>query len=270
MIEKIQQAYAYVQQKTTVKPEYGIILGTGLGSLVKEVKVKDVVSYEEIPNFPVSTVETHKGKLIFGELAGKQVVVMQGRFHHYEGYTMQEVTFPVRVMKLLGIKKLFVSNAAGGLDKSYRTSDLMIIRDHINLMPENPLTGSNLNEFGGRFPDMSEPYDLQMIDEAMTIAGAHGIRVHQGVYAAVTGPNLETRAEYKYLRIIGADAVGMSTVPEVIVARHMEMPCFALSVITDLCIPETLKKISIEAVIAAAVKAEPGMTKIISELVGRQ
>ena len=270
MIEKIEEAHAYIRQKTSIKPEYGIILGTGLGSLVKEVDVKDVVSYEEIPNFPVSTVETHKGKLIFGELAGKQVVVMQGRFHHYEGYTMQEVTFPVRVMKLLGIKKLFVSNAAGGLDKNYRTSDLMIIRDHINLMPENPLTGSNLNEFGGRFPDMSEPYDLQLIEEAMTIARAHDIRVHQGVYAAVTGPNLETRAEYKYLRIIGADAVGMSTVPEVIVARHMEMPCFALSVITDLCIPETLKKISIEAVIAAAVEAEPGMTRIISELVARQ
>ena len=270
MIKKIEEAYAHIESRIDVKPDFGIILGTGLGALTKEVTVTKVINYEEIPNFPVSTVESHKGKLIFGELAGKQVVVMQGRFHYYEGYTMQEVTFPVRVLKLLGIKKLFVSNAAGGLDKDYEISDLMIIKDHINLMPENPLTGKNLDRFGGRFPDMSEPYDLQLIDQAMTIAERHEIGIHQGVYAAVTGPNLETRAEYKYLRIIGADAVGMSTVPEIIVARHMQLPCFALSVITDLCIPETLKKITVEEVIAAAMKAEPGMTKIIKELVAQQ
>lgn len=270
MVEKIKAAHAYIQSKIETAPEYGIILGTGLGSLVKEVDVENIINYEDIPHFPVSTVEGHKGKLIFGKLAGKQVLVMQGRFHYYEGYNMKQVTFPVRVMKLLGIKKLFVSNAAGGLDKSYRISDLMIINDHINLMPENPLTGKNLDEFGGRFPDMSEPYDLQLVQQAVDIARDHNIAVHKGVYAAVTGPNLETRAEYKYLRIIGADAVGMSTVPEVIVARHMDIPCFALSVITDLCIPETLKKISIEEVIAAAMKAEPGMTRIIKELVGRQ
>lgn len=270
MIKKIEEAHNYIQSKISIKPDFGVILGTGLGSLAKEVEVKEIINYEDIPNFPVSTVESHKGKLIFGRLAGKHVVVMQGRFHYYEGYTMKEVTFPVRVMKLLGIKKLFVSNAAGGLDKRYEISDLMIIKDHINLMPENPLTGKNLDKFGGRFPDMSEPYDAQLVRQATAIAQEHGIRVHEGVYAAVTGPNLETRAEYKYLRIIGADAVGMSTVPEVIVARHMEMPCFALSVITDLCIPETLKKVTVEEVIAAAMKAEPGMTKIIKELVGRQ
>ena len=270
MTEKIKEAHAYIQSKIDTNPDFGIILGTGLGSLVKEVAAKHIINYEDIPNFPVSTVESHTGKLIFGELEGKQVMVMQGRFHYYEGYSMQQVTFPVRVMKLLGVKKLFVSNAAGGLDKNYQISDLMIIEDHINLMPENPLTGRNLDEFGGRFPDMSEPYDRQLIRQATDIARDHRINVHQGVYAAVTGPNLETRAEYKYLRIIGADAVGMSTVPEVIVARHMEIPCFALSVITDLCIPETLKKISIEEVIAAAMKAEPGMTRIIKDLVGRQ
>ena len=270
MVEKIKEAHSYIQSKIGTEPEFGVILGTGLGALAKEVTARDIINYEDIPNFPVSTVESHKGKLIFGELAGKQVVVMQGRFHYYEGYSMQEVTFPVRVMKLLGIKKLFVSNAAGGLDKSYKVSDLMIISDHINLMPENPLTGKNLDEFGGRFPDMSEPYDQQLIQQAADIAGDHNIPVHQGVYAAVTGPNLETRAEYKYLRIIGADAVGMSTVPEVIVARHMGLSCFALSVITDLCIPETLKKITVEEVIAAAMKAEPGMTRIIKELIGRQ
>ncbi|MDN5214044.1 purine-nucleoside phosphorylase [Fulvivirgaceae bacterium BMA12] len=270
MLEKIKAAYTYIQERIQTNPEFGIILGTGLGSLVTEVEVSEVIHYEDIPDFPVSTVESHKGKLIFGELAGKQVVVMQGRFHYYEGYSMQQVTFPLRVMKLLGIKKLFVSNAAGGLDKNYQISDLMIIKDHINLMPENPLTGENMDEFGGRFPDMSEPYDLKLIQQAMEIAQKHDLNVHQGVYAAVTGPNLETRAEYKYLRIIGADAVGMSTVPEVIVAQHMEMPCFAISAITDLCIPETLKKVSVPEIIAAAMKAEPGMTKIVKELVRLQ
>ncbi len=270
MIEKINTAVTFIESKIQRKPEVGIILGTGLGALVDEVKNPIVINYEDIPNFPVSTVESHKGKLIFGTIANKDVVVMQGRFHYYEGYTMKEVTFPVRVMKLLGISKLIVSNAAGGLDPDYQVSDLMIIKDHINLMSENPLTGKNLDEFGSRFPDMSEPYDLNMIHQAQKIATKHEIPIRTGVYVGVPGPNLETRAEYKFLRIIGADAVGMSTVPEIIVARQMELPCCAISVITDRCIPETLKKISIEEVIAAAMKAQPGLTKIIKELIAQQ
>ncbi len=267
MISKIKEAQAFISEKIIATPEVGIILGTGLGALVEEVENPIVINYEDIPNFPVSTVESHTGKLIFGTIADKQVVVMQGRFHYYEGYTMKEVTFPVRVMKLLGIKRLLVSNAAGGLDPDFEVSDLMIIKDHINLMPENPLTGKNIDEFGSRFPDMSEPYDLKMIDQAMQIAAKYQIPIRTGVYVGVPGPNLETRAEYKFLRIIGADAVGMSTIPEIIVARQMELPCCAISVITDRCIPETLQKISIEEVIAAAMKAQPGLTVIIKQLV---
>ncbi len=267
MKEKISEAFNFINNQVGSSPSIGIVLGTGLGGLVKEVDVEVVINYEDIPHFPVSTVESHKGKLIFGKLSGKKVVVMQGRFHFYEGYSMHEVTFPIRILKLLGIEKLFISNAAGGLDPDFQKSDLMIINDHINLMPENPLTGPNLDHFGGRFPDMSEPYELVMVDQAMTIAKEFNIPIHQGVYAGVPGPNLETKAEYRYLRIIGTDAVGMSTVPEVIVARHMELSCFAVSVITDLCIPETLKKISIEEVIAAAMKAEPGLTSLFKEMI---
>ena len=250
-------------------PKIGIILGTGLGALVNDVNITCEIPYEQIPNFPVSTVESHKGKLIFGELSGKQVVIMQGRFHHYEGYSMKQVTFPVRVLKMLGIEKLMISNAAGGLNERFQLSDLMIINDHISLLPENPLTGQNLDELGGRFPDMSEPYDKTMIAQGIEIGEELGLRVHQGVYVGVTGPNLETKAEYKYLKIIGADAVGMSTVPENIVARHMELSCFAISVITDICYGE-IEKVTIEKVIAAAMKAEPGMTAIIKKLIERQ
>ncbi|MDN5199957.1 purine-nucleoside phosphorylase [Fulvivirgaceae bacterium BMA10] len=270
MIQKIKEAVNFIQQRFSGEPQFGIILGTGLGSLVNDVEAEHTIDYDEIPHFPVSTVESHSGKLIFGKLSGKNVVVMQGRFHYYEGYSMEEVTFPVRVLKLLGIRKLFISNAAGGLNPEYQISDLMIIEDHINLLPENPLRGKNLDEFGGRFPDMSEPYDLSIVDQALDIAKSYNIPTHKGVYVSVPGPNLETRAEYKYLRIIGADAVGMSTVPENIVARHMDLPCFAISVITDLCTPGNIKKISVEEVIAAAMKAEPGMTQIMRELIRKQ
>jgi purine-nucleoside phosphorylase len=268
-MKKFEEAYQFIQSRyNNKKPLVGIILGTGLGALVNDVEVTCEIPYEEIPHFPVSTVESHKGKLLFGMLSGKPVVIMQGRFHYYEGYSMKEVTFPVRILKMLGIEKLMISNAAGGLNEKYQLSDLMIINDHIDLLPENPLTGANLDQFGGRFPDMSDPYQASMIAEGISIGKELGINIHEGVYAGVTGPNLETKAEYKYLRTIGADAVGMSTIPENIVARHMEIPCFAISVITDLCFGE-IEKVSIEKVIAAAMKAEPGMTAIIKELVAR-
>lgn len=270
MLTKINEAIQYIQNQNTNVPQFGIILGTGLGALVNEVEISHTIPYEDIPNFPVSTVESHKGKLIFGKLGGKEVVVMQGRFHYYEGYSMKEVTFPVRVMKFLGIQKLFVSNASGGVNPDYEISDLMILNDHINLLPESPLRGKNPEEFGPRFPDMSEPYDLKMIAQAVEIAKANHIKYQQGVYASLTGPTLETPAEYKYVRIIGADAVGMSTVPEVIVARQMSLPCFAISVITDLGVEGKIKEVSLEDVVAAAMKAEPGMTKIISELIKMQ
>ncbi len=270
MMQEIEAAHQFILERYTGdKPQIGIILGTGLGALVDDVEISCEVSYEKIPHFPVSTVESHKGRLIFGKLSGKHVVIMQGRFHHYEGYTMKQVTFPVRVMKMLGIEKLMISNAAGGLNENFQLSDLMIINDHISLLPENPLTGKNLDKLGGRFPDMSEPYDGSMIAQGMAIGDELGLKVHQGVYVGVTGPNLETKAEYKYLKIIGADAVGMSTVPENIVARQMELPCFAISVITDLCYGK-IEKVTIEKVIAAAMKAEPGMTAIIKKLIARQ
>jgi purine-nucleoside phosphorylase len=259
----------YIQSKIDFKPDYGIILGTGLGALVNDMEIIKEIDYEDIPNFPVSTVEFHSGKLIFGKLGGKNVVTMKGRFHFYEGYTMQQVTFPVRVMKLLGIKKLFISNAAGALNPSYEISDLMIQNDHINLFTSNPLVGKNIDELGVRFPDMSEAYDQEMIDLAIKIAKEKNIKVHQGVYAAVDGPNLETKAEYKYLRIIGGDAVGMSTIPENLVARQMGIPVFAISVMTDLGIPGHFKKVTVEEVIEAAMKAEPNMTKLMEELIIR-
>lgn len=265
--EQIQHAFEFIKQLYDGPLDAGIILGTGLGQLIQNIEIQLEIPYEDIPFFPVSTVESHKGKLIIGTLSGKMVVAMQGRFHYYEGYSMKEVTFPVRVMKLLGIQYLFVSNAAGGLNPDYGIGELMIINDHIDLFPENPLRGKNLDQFGVRFPDMSEPYDLSLISKALEMAGQHGLKVHQGVYAAVQGPNLETKAEYKYLRTIGADAIGMSTIPEVIVARHMELPVFAISAITDLCSPGNIKKVRIEEVLAAAAKAEPGMSLIIRELV---
>lgn len=268
--EKIHQAADFIKGQTSLAPQFGIILGTGLGALVNDMSIDFEIDYEKIAHFPVSTVESHKGKLIFGSLGGRLVVAMQGRFHYYEGYDMKEVTFPVRVLKLLGIEKLFISNAAGGINLSYKMAELMIIEDHIDLTKENPLTGPNMDELGVRFPDMSEPYERKMIDEALAIAKEEGIPCHEGVYAGVSGPNLETRAEYRFLGIIGADAVGMSTVPEVIVARQMDLPVFAISAITDLCDPDNLEKADISKILAAAFKAEKGMTKIIKGLISQQ
>ncbi|MEN8250568.1 MAG: purine-nucleoside phosphorylase [Bacteroidota bacterium] len=266
-MDKIRETYEFLKEKCPFSPEIGVILGTGLGGLVEKVNINCEIPYDDIPNFPVSTVESHHGRLIFGTLEGKSVVVMQGRFHYYEGYSMQQVTFPVRVMKLLGIKHLLVSNAAGGLNEGYQISDLMIINDHINLFPENPLTGPNLDELGPRFPDMSEPYSHQLLKLGVEIGDRLDANVHQGVYAAVSGPNLESPAEYKYLRIIGADAIGMSTIPEVIVARHMDLPVFATSVITDLGYPGAIEKVDVARIIAAANKAEPSLTRLFSELI---
>jgi purine-nucleoside phosphorylase len=269
MLEKFKESVAYIQSQTKVNPSVGIILGTGLGGLVKEINIIDEIPYENIPNFPVSTVESHSGKLIFGELGGKHVVAMQGRFHYYEGYSLQQVTFPVRVMKLLGIEKLFVSNASGGVNPDFEIGEIMIMNDHINLFPGNPLIGKNIDEMGPRFPDMSDAYDENMIELAVQIAKENNIRVAVGCYAGMTGPTLETPSEYKYVRIIGADAVGMSTVPEVIVARHMEIPCFAISIITDLGVPGKIEKVSVQDVINVASKQEPKMTIIMKELIAR-
>jgi len=267
MLNRIQEAVDFIQSKTQVKPEFGIILGTGLGGLVNEIEIIDEIPYEQIPNFPVSTVESHQGRLIFGVLGGKKVMAMQGRFHFYEGYSLQEVTFPVRVMKLLGIAKLFVSNASGGVNPDFEVGEIMIINDHINFFPGNPLIGKNLDELGPRFPDMSDPYDADLIDRAVAIASKNNIKVSQGVYLGLTGPTLETPAEYKFVRVVGADAVGMSTVPEVIVARHMEIPTFAISIITDLGVPGKIKKVSVQDVIAVASRQEPKMTLIMKELI---
>lgn len=267
--DKISSAADHIKSIYSGPIDVGIILGTGLGQLIQTIGIAHEISYEQIPFFPVSTVESHKGRLIIGQLSGKTVLAMQGRFHYYEGYSMKEVTFPVRVMKALGIEKLIVSNAAGGLDPKYQVGELMILNDHIDLFPENPLRGKNLDSFGVRFPDMSEPYSLRLIALAKSIAAEQNIHVNEGVYAAVQGPNLETKAEYKYLRTIGADAVGMSTIPEVIVGRHMDMEIFAVSAITDLCSPGNIKKVSIAEVLAAAAIAEPKMSSIIRGLVGR-
>jgi len=267
MLEKINQSVTFISEKTKFQPEIGIILGTGLGGLVREIKIEHSLNYQDIPHFPVSTVEGHQGRLIFGTLAGKKVMAMQGRFHYYEGYTMQEVTFPVRVMKFLGIKQLIVSNASGGVNPSFEIGDIMIINDHINLLP-NPLIGKNLDELGPRFPDMSDAYDKTLIEKAEKIAQQLGIKVQKGTYVGVTGPTLETPSEYVYFRTIGGDAVGMSTVPEVIVARHMHIPCFAISIITDLGVPGKIVKVTHEEVQQIASQSEPKMTQIIKNLVG--
>ena len=269
MLTQFKESVAYIKTRTNVNPTIGIILGTGLGGLVKEIKIIDEIPYGEIPNFPISTVESHSGKLIFGELGGKSVVAMQGRFHYYEGYSLQQVTFPVRVMKLLGIERLFVSNASGGVNPEFEVGEIMIQDDHINLFPGNPLIGKNFDELGPRFPDMSEPYDHKMIVLAKEIAAENNIKVSVGTYAGLTGPTLETPAEYQYVRNTGADAVGMSTVPEVIVANHMEIPCFAISIITDLGVKGKIKKVSLQDVIDVASRQEPKMTLIMKELIAR-
>lgn len=251
-------------------PEFGIILGTGLGKLVIEIEIEHQMMYSNIPNFPISTVEFHSGKLIFGTLNGRKVVAMQGRLHYYEGYDMPEITFPVRVMKVLGIQKLFVSNASGSLNPDIKKGDIGIIEDHINLLPDNPLRGSNDEDFGPRFPDMSQPYNFKMIEQALDIAAKLHVRAHKVVYVSAPGPNLETRAEYRYMRIIGGDIVGMSTVPEVIVANHMGLPVFAISVITDEGFHPDLRPVSLKEIVEVATEAEPKMTSILKELIAMQ
>jgi len=268
MLENIQRTTSYIKSRIgDFEPEIGIILGTGLGGLVREIEIEKQLMYSNIPDFPISTLEFHSGKLIFGTLAGKKVVAMQGRLHYYEGYNMQQITFPVRVMKMLGVKTLFVSNASGALNPDFRKGDLMVISDHINLQAQNPLIGNNENALGPRFPDMSEPYSNALIEKGLKIAADNNITCHKGVYVSVAGPNLETRAEYRFLRIIGGDAVGMSTVPEVIVANHMSLPVFAISVLTDEGFPDTLKPVSVEEILAVATTAEPKLTLILKELV---
>jgi purine-nucleoside phosphorylase len=268
MFQTVHETVQYIKQKTnSFEPELGTVLGTGLGGLVADIQVEYSLMYSNIPNFPISTLEFHSGKLIFGTLNGKRVVAMQGRLHYYEGYSMQQITFPIRVMKALGIQWLFVSNAAGSLNPEFKRGDLMIINDHINLQPESPLRGRNDSDMGPRFPDMSAPYLKSLIEKALSIAQKDGITCHQGVYVAVTGPNLETKAEYKYLRIIGGDAVGMSTVPEVIVANHMQIPVFAISVLTDEGFPEDLQPFNLEEILETAREAEPKMTSILSQLI---
>lgn len=266
---QIEETLRFLRTKTAATPAIGLILGTGLGALAREIQAEVVIDYSDIPNFPVSTVESHHGKLIVGTLAGKSVVAMQGRFHFYEGYTMQQITFPVRVMKFLGVGTLLISNAAGALNTSFGRGDIMLMTDHINLLGDNPLIGPNDDSLGPRFPDMSEPYSRDLIAMATKIADELKIRVQKGVYAAMQGPNLETRAEYRFLQMIGADAVGMSTVPEDIVAIHMGMKVFGVSILTDECFPDTLKPITLEEVIAVANRAEPKMTAILKEMVKR-
>lgn len=266
-IETINETIQFLIEKGFKTPEIGIILGTGLGQLVNHIEVEVAIDYSEIPNFPVSTVEFHSGKLIFGTIENKKVIVMQGRFHLYEGYSLQEITFPIRVLKALGIKKLLISNAAGAVNLNFKKGDLMLIEDHINLQGGSPLAFKNVSDFGERFTDMSEPYDLELRKSIVEIAKKQNITLNQGVYAAVVGPQLETKAEYKYLKIIGADAVGMSTVPEVIVANHLKLPVLAISVLTDECDPENLKPVNIPEIIALAGQAEPKMISLFTELI---
>lgn len=267
MLQTIKETAAHLSKIVGEKYEVGIILGTGLGDLVEEIIVAHSIPYEEIPNFPVSTVEGHSGKLIFGELGGKRVVALQGRFHYYEGYSMNEVVFPVRVMKFLGIKTLVVSNASGGVNPEFEIGDIMLMDDHINLFNDNPLIGKNMDELGPRFPDMSEPYDRSLIAKVKQIARENNISIQQGSYAGLSGPTLETPAEYKYVRAIGADTVGMSTVPEVIAARHMGIPCVGFSIITDLGVPGKIIEMTHEIVQQVAQKSTPKVTMIVKELI---
>lgn len=266
MIAKINEAVTYIQRVCDVAPTVGVVLGSGLGSFTLEMAVEKEIPYNDIPHFPVSTVEGHSGKLIFGKLAGKQVVAMAGRFHYYEGYTPQEVVFPIRVMKFLGIKTLLISNAAGGMNADFKVGDLMVIKDHISFLAINPLLGKNISELGPRFPDMSEPYKKSLIEKAKAIAFEANIELKEGIYCGVTGPTFETRSEYKLLRIIGGDAVGMSTVQEVIAAVHMGLTVFAMSVITDIGIREEENKITHAEVLEAASHAEPKLTYILKNL----
>ncbi len=269
MLQKISETASYLKEKGFSGAKAGVVLGTGLGSFVEKIKVIHSVSYNDIPHFPISTVEFHKGQLIYGKLGDVKVIVMQGRFHYYEGYTMQQITFPVRVMKDLGIDYLLLSNAAGGMNLSYRKGDLVLINDHINQLPENPLRGLNDTAFGNRFVDMSMPYNQKINENIITTASSLNITLKQGVYVAVSGPNLETKAEYRHLRSIGADMVGMSTVPEVIVANHIGLPCAAVSIITDECDPDNLQPVNIAEIIAVAGKADILLSNLLTNIIER-
>jgi|SRR5688572_27287555 purine-nucleoside phosphorylase len=268
MIHEIHEAAEYLKSKGVEKPEIGVILGTGLGSIfIQHIQHAVTIDYNEIPHFPDSTIEFHKGKLLYGEIAGKKILAMQGRYHYYEGYTMQKITLPVRVMKALGVKYLLISNASGNMNLNWKKGELMLVDDHINLQPDNPLRGAHHDELGPRFPDMSQPYSKMLNKKLVEIARAKGINLNVGVYACVSGPNLETRAEYRYLRRIGADVVGMSTVPEVIVANHANLPCCAISVLTDDCDPDNLQPANIDEIISVAGKAENKLTELYVELI---
>ncbi|MBB1286017.1 purine-nucleoside phosphorylase [Flavisolibacter sp. BT320] len=266
-MQAFEKARNYLIERKIINPQIGIVLGTGLNQILQHIKVEVTIPYAEIPGFPVATVEFHKGNLIYGSIGSKKVVVMQGRFHAYEGYSLQEIVFPVRVMKLLGIQKLFLSNAAGGINHNFKKGDLALVDDHINLLSGNPLSGKNFDELGPRFPDMSEPYDVALKQRLQQKAEELRIEVKKGVYVAVHGPNLETKAEYRYLKIIGADMVGMSTVPEVIAAVHMQLPCVAVSVITDECDPENLKPVNISEIIEVAGKADVKLSQLFLEVI---
>ncbi len=264
---KVTESVEFINQKSKIKPEIAIILGTGLGRLAEDIEEKEIIPYSEIPNFPVSTVKSHSGNLVLGKLGNKEVVAMQGRFHYYEGYSLKEVTFPVRVMKNLGADLIIISNAAGGMNRFFKRGDLMLITDHVNLFGDNPLIGPNDEELGPRFPDMSEAYSQKLIELVKKVALKEKIRLQEGVYAGLTGPTLETSAEYRFLISIGADAVGMSTVPEVIVANHMGMKVLGISCITDLAIDGVIVKTSVEEILKAASDAEPIMTKLIKKVI---
>ncbi len=266
LILKIEESILEIKKQTSIQPEIGIILGTGLGGLAKEIKIEASIPYENMPHFPISTVESHNGKLLIGELSGKKVIAMQGRFHYYEGYTMQQIVYPVRVMKMLGVNTLLVSNACGSVNPYLPKCSLMLIDDHINLFGDNPLIGKNEDWLGVRFPDMSEPYSKRLMGLAEQVALDNKIKLYKGVYAAMTGPNLETRAEYRMVRTMGADAIGMSTIPECIAARHAGMEVLGISIITDECYPDSLVAVSLNEIINAANIAEPQMTIIFKEL----
>lgn len=267
MIHQIEESSTYLKRRGFGNADIGIVLGTGLGQFIKKMEVEESIHYGQIPHFPVATMEYHSGYLVLGHCQGKKVVAMQGRFHYYEGYSMKDITFPIRVLKMLGIKELLISNAAGGVNTSFKKGDLAIIDDHINLQPENPLTGANIEVMGPRFPDMSEPYSKELIAKLKKIAADQGTEVKEGVYAAVAGPNLETRAEYRYLKTIGADMVGMSTVPEVIVANHMSLPVLAVSVITDECDPDNLQPVNIEEIISVAGEADARLSNLFEAVI---
>ena len=266
-MEKIIKAKESLVLRGIEKADIGIVLGTGLNRIIDFVEVKETIPYSEIPGFPVSTVEFHKGNLVYGMIGEKEVLLMQGRFHAYEGYSPDQIVFPLRVMKLLGVQKIFLSNAAGGINLDFKKGDLVMIEDHINLLYGNPLTGKNFDELGPRFPDMSEPYDPALVSLLQKKAGELNIELNKGVYVAVHGPNLETKAEYRYLKIIGADMVGMSTVPEVIAANHMGIPCIAISVITDECDPDNLKPVKLEEIIAVANKSDEKLSRLFLETI---